>query len=277
VPAKRFDQARPFLLLGVVLAVWLFVPAIFKRFARASFFEFQAPINVSASAVRDLQEFWALRTRSKNDLIEAGQQLSRLNAAYEVALQKTTALESEIHRLEELLRMPVYAEYRPESARVSRRAFDTWWHRLTIRKGSKHGIVKGAPVIFVGGVVGRVAQVGLYESEVDLISTPGLRLAATLEGDTRPISYHGASKKAFGPFGGVIEYVPLDVFANSVTPRRVVTSGLGGTYPPGLVIGKITKLDLDSDGLFQRGEVELDPRLASVTEVTVLIPLNKTP
>ncbi len=277
MPAKRIDQARPFLLLGVVLAAWLLVPPIFKRLGRASFFEFQAPINVTASAVRDLQEFWALRTRSKNELIEAGQQLSRLNAAYELALQKTTALESEIHRLEELLRLPTFADYRPESARVSRRAFDTWWHRLTIRKGSRHGIVKGAPVIFVGGVVGRVAEVGLYESEVDLISTPGLRLAASIEGDTRPVSYHGASTKIFGPFGGVIEFVPLDVFANSVTPRRIVTSGLGGTYPAGLVIGKITRLDLDSDGLFKRGEVELDSRLAHVTEVTVLVPLNKTP
>jgi rod shape-determining protein MreC len=43
-----------------------------------------------------------------------------------------------------------------------------------------------------------------------------------------------------------------------------------------LVIGRITKLDPGPDGLFKSGEVELDPRLAAVTEVSVLIPL-KTP
>lgn len=274
MPAKRFDQAKPFALLGIVIAAWLLVPAVVKRFARASFFEFQAPLEVSASAVRDLQDFWALRTRSKNELIEAGQQLSRLNASYELAIQKNAALEGEIRRLEELLRMPVFAEYRAESARVVRRNFGTWWQRLTIRKGSLHGIPVNAPVIFVGGVVGRVASVGLYTSEVDLISTPGLRLAATLEGDTRPISYQGSSKEAFGPFGGRIDFVPLDVFANSASPKRVVTSGLGGTFPPGLVIGKISKLQPGSDGLFKFGEVELDPRLADVTEVTVLVPLK---
>jgi rod shape-determining protein MreC len=276
VSAKRFDQAKPFAVLGLVIVAWLIVPAVVKRFSRASFFEFQAPLEVTASAVRDLQDFWALRTRSKNELIEAGQQLSRLNASYELAIQKNAALEGEIHRLEELLRLPVFADYRPESARVVRRNFGTWWQRLTIRKGSAHGITKNAPVIFVGGVVGRVAEVGLYTSEVDLISTPGLRLAATLEGDTRPINYRGASKESFGPFGGIIDFVPLDVFANSATPRRVVTSGLGGTFPSGLVIGKITKLELGSDGLFKSGQVELDPRLVDVTEVTVLVP-NKTP
>jgi rod shape-determining protein MreC len=122
----------------------------------------------------------------------------------------------------------------------------------------------------------KTAEVGLYTSEVDLISTPGLRLAATLEGDTRPINYQGASKEAFGPFGGIIDFVPLDVFANSATPRRVVTSGLGGTFPSGLVIGKITNLESGTDGLFKSGKVELDPRLVDVSEVTVLVPL-KTP
>jgi rod shape-determining protein MreC len=276
VSAKRIDQARPFFILGLIIVAWLVVPAVVKRFARASFFEFQAPIEVSASAVRDLQDFWALRTRSKNDLIEAGQQLSRLNASYEIAIQKNAALEGEIHRLEDLLGLPVFQDYRPETARVVRRSFGTWWQRLTIRKGSTHGITKDAPVIFVGGVVGRVAKVGLYISEVDLISTPTVRLAATLEGDTRPISYQGASKEAFGPFGGEIDFVPLDVFANSATPKRIVTSGLGGTFPSGLVIGKIYKLEPSSDGLFKSGSVELDPRLADVTEVTVLVPLNKT-
>ncbi|ATC65113.1 rod shape-determining protein MreC [Nibricoccus aquaticus] len=275
MPAKRIDQARPFFVLGLIIAAWLVVPAIVKRFGRASFFEFQAPIDVSASAVRDLQSYWALRTRSKDDLIESGKQLSRLNASYELAIQKNAALEGEIHRLEDLLNLPVFQDYKPETARVVRRSFGTWWQRLTIRKGSAHGITENAPVIFVGGVVGRVAKVGLYTSEVDLISTPGLRLAATLEGDTRPISYQGASKEAFGPFGGLIDFVPLDIFANSATPRRVVTSGLGGTFPSGLVIGKINKLEPSPDGLFKSGSVELDPRLADVTEVTVLVPLKK--
>jgi rod shape-determining protein MreC len=44
-------------------------------------------------------------------------------------------------------------------------------------------------------------------------------------------------------------------------------------FPPGLTLGTIGKLELGSDGLFQSGEVKLDDRLGSLTEVTVLVPL----
>jgi rod shape-determining protein MreC len=45
-------------------------------------------------------------------------------------------------------------------------------------------------------------------------------------------------------------------------------------FPPGLAIGEITRLEPSADGLFKSGEVALDPRLSTLTEVTVLIPLN---
>ena len=274
MPAKRFDQAKPFVVLGLVLVAWIVAPALLKRFTRLTFFEFQAPINVSASAVRDLHQFWSLRTRSKNELIEAGQQLARLNSAYEVSIQENAALRGEVARLEDLLRLPVFAEYRTEPARVVRRDFNGWWKRLIIRKGRNHGLKVGSPVIFVGGVVGRITEVGAYTSTVDLISSPGVRLAAAIEGETRPINFQGGRNETLGPAKGTVEFVPLDVHASPGAPKRLVTSGLGGSFPAGIFIGKVIKLERGLDGLFQSGVVELDPRLASVTEVTVLVPLN---
>lgn len=272
---KRFDQARPFFVLGVAFIVWLFVPAIIKRVMRTSFFEFQAPITVASAAVRDVQDYWALRTRSKNELIEAGMQLANLNAQYEVRIRDYATLEAQNKRLEELLRLPSYPEYRTEVARVVLRDFTAWWQRIVIRKGRNYEIPVGAPVIFVGGVVGRVAEVGAYTATVDLISNPSVRIAGTLEGDVRPISFQGGINPAFGPARGVVDFVPLDVFANPAAPKRLVTSGQGGIFPPGLNLGQIVKLERGGDGLFQTGEVELDPRLSSVMEVAVLVPLNK--
>jgi cell shape-determining protein MreC len=43
-------------------------------------------------------------------------------------------------------------------------------------------------------------------------------------------------------------------------------------FPPGLTIGQIIKVELSPDGLFQTGVVELDGRLDSLSEVTVLVP-----
>ncbi len=271
---KRFDQARPFLLLGIGFVVWLFVPTVIKRFFRATIAEFQAPIDASASAVRSIQDYWSLRTRSKDELIETIKDLSHQNAKYETAAVQYAELENRAKRMEDLLRLPSYPEFRTEVARVVRRDFGTWWQRLVIQKGRNVEIPVGAPVIFVGGVVGRVSEVNQYTSVVELISNPGVRLAATLEGDTRPISYQGGINPTFGPAKGVVEFVPLEVFANRATPKRLVTSGFGGIFPAGLNLGEIVSLEKGGDGLFQTGEVAIDPRLVSVTEVAVLVPIG---
>ncbi len=270
----RFDQARPFFTLSLVLLAWLLLPLAVKSFTRVTFFELQAPFAAAQSYVTDLQDFWALRLRPKNEIIEAGRDLARLNSAYELRLQENEQLRAEILRLENLLKLPPLPAYRFEPARVSKRDFSGWWQRLVIRKGSRHGITLGAPVVFVGGVVGRVVEVYAYTSVVDLISSPTFRIAATTEGDNRPISYQGGLNDSFKGPRGVIEFVPVDIYAATNQPRRLVTSGLGGVFPPGLTIGDITKLEPSTDGLFKTGEVRLDDRLGSLTEVTVLVPLN---
>ncbi len=271
----RFDQARPFVTLGVVVLVWLLLPVVIKGFLRISFFELQAPVSVPASYLRDLQEFWGLRVHSKTELISAGRDLARVNASYELASQQHAEFLAEIRRLEDLLRLPAHSQYRFEHARVVRRDFSGWWQQLVIRKGRNYGIPVGAPVVFSGGVVGRVIAVHAYTAVVELISSPTLRLAAVVEGDTRPISFQGGLNTTFGPAHGVLEFVPLDIFASANSTRRLVTSGLGGVFPPGLTLGQVVKIEPSTDGLFKTGEVLLDQRLGELTEVTVLVPLNQ--
>lgn len=274
MPSRRFDQARPFLTLGILVAVWLVVPGAVKSFLRASFFELTAPVTLAASKVRDLQDFWALRSHSKTELIEAGRDQARINASYEVAVQQTAELKAEIARLETLLRLPTRDQYRLEHARVARRDFSAWWQRIVIRKGRDHGIPVGAPVVFSGGVVGRVAEVHAMTAVVELITSPGVRLAGVVEGDSRPISFQGGSNPAFALPTGIVELMPLDIIASPTSPKRLVTSGYGGVFPPGLTLGTIVRAELGSDGLHKSGEVRLDERLGSLTEVTVLVPLE---
>ena len=171
--------------------------------------------------------------------------------------------------------MPAYANYRFEHARVARRDFSGWWQRLIIRKGKNFGIAVGAPVVFTGGVVGRITEVYAYTSVVELIGSPNVRIAGAIDGDDRPLSFQGGINPTFGPPSGIIEFVPLDIFASPTAPKRLVTSGLGGVFPPGLTLGTVTKVEPSTDGLFKSGEVQLDPNLASLTEVTVLVPLEQ--
>ncbi len=274
MPNQRLDQAKPFLVLGILFLAWLILPTIFKRTLRVSFFEFHAPVETAASSIRDVQTFWDLRSRSKVELIQAGKELAQLNASYEKNIQDLAALQGEIARLEDLLRLPSFPEYRSETARVVRRDFTAWWQRITIRKGSNFGITVGSPVIFIGGLVGRVTEVGAYTSVVELISSPGVRIAASIENEKRPISYQGGINTALGIPYGLVEYVPLDIHASEQKQLRLFSSGLGGVYPPNLLIGMLTKVEPSTDGLFKPGTVQLDSRLGFISEVTVLVPIK---
>ncbi len=269
--SQRFDQARPYVVLGLAVLVWLVAPVALKTLARASFFEMTAPVVAASSYVNDLQKFWALRLHSKDELIEAGRDMARINAKYSLSVQQTGELQAEVERLQELLKMPAIEGYRFEHARVAQRDFSAWWQRMVIRKGADYAIPVGAPVVYSGGVVGRISEVHAYTSVVQLTTDPGLRIAAVVDGDTRPISYQGGDNQVFGSPKGLIEFVSLDVYASASVPKRLATSGLGGVYPPGLTIGRIVHVESSADGLFKAGEVELDPRLTELTEVTVLV------
>jgi rod shape-determining protein MreC len=261
--------------LGLALAAWLLAPIGFKTLARASFFEMTAPVEVAASYAAELQQFWAMKLHSTDELINAGRDMARLNASYSVSVQENGELKAEVDRLHALLKMPSDERFRFEHARVAQRDFSSWWQRMIIRKGSDYGIPVGAPVVYSGGVVGRVSEVHAFTSVVQLTSDPGLRIAAVVDGDSRPISYQGAENQVFGAPKGAIEFVPLDIYASGSAQKRLATSGLGGVYPPGLTIGQIVHVESSSDGLFKTGEVQLDPRLSELTEVTVLVAVSK--
>jgi rod shape-determining protein MreC len=269
---SRLDKSRPFLVLGIVVLAWLLLPAAVKRFARAGFYEFQAPFDALASRAGDLREFWALKTRPANELIAAGRELARLNASYEYRLQRDADLRTEIARLEELLRLPAEPGFRAEPARVIGRDFATWWSRLTIGKGRAHGLKPGSPVVFSGGLAGRVAEVHARSSTVELLTSPDIRVSVLIEGGGRPFAFQGsANNPGFGVLadGGVAEFVPPAADAGQ---RRIVTSGLGGVYPKNLEVGRLVRVEASADGLFLTGAVRVNPALAGLREVTVLVP-----
>lgn len=272
--AKRFDQARPFLTLGIVAIIWIAIPVTVKTFVRASFFELTAPVPVAESYLKDLQAYWSLRMHSNNELIEAGRDLARVNASYSLSVQQNSSLQAENARLERILHMPSRPDFRYEPARIVERDFSAWWQRITIRKGKDAGITVGAPVVWTEGVVGRVTEVHTYTSVVELISSPGVRIAGVIDGSPQPVSFQGGSNPTFSRPKGSVEFVPLEIIADPNNPRRLVTSGLGGVFPLGLTIGSVTRVEPSTDGLFKTGEVELDSRLSELSEVTVLVPLK---
>ena len=270
----RLDKIKPLVALAAFLFAWWAIPTTVKSYLKAGFTEFQSPAWVATSYLDDLEGFWARRSHSKVELIEAGREVARAKSHYQFRAQRTQSLEQEILRLEKILNLPSRREFRYEVARVIRRDLNFWWQHIIIRKGKDYNIPKGAAVVFAGGVVGRVIEVNAFTSRVELVTSPNFRMAANFEGDWRPVIYQGVAQSGFGNPIGSVRDAPKDTIASTLTPLKLVSTHLGGTFPAGLVIGQVSWLEPGITGIFQAGSVELDSRLLSLHEVAVLIPLH---
>ena len=257
------------------------MPIAFKLFLRDTFHSFQAPIWDFGSRAADLGEYWALRSRSKSELMEAGRDATRLAAGRE-ALAKTESqlvqerqrllkLQAEVGRLRQSLAISSPIRFKPVVARVTKRELNAWWQRIHLRKGESDGIRKGDGVIFAGGVVGRITEVSPRSCVVQLATSPYFRIAANFQGDDRPVTFQGGGNQSFSsPFGKARD-APTDVTATADSPAELLTSSLSNSFPPNVLIGKIQQLETDPNGLFRTGKVEMDKRLLTLREVTVLV------
>lgn len=252
----------------------MLLPVAFKATLETRFEEFQAPVWELSSKVREVEQLWGYKAHTKNELIEAGIDLSRRNAAYRLVQQRNEELLREVGRLERILHLPPLPHHRFEVARVARRELSAWWQELIIRKGRDYGIPEGAPVIYGDGVVGRIKEVRATTSVVELVSSRSFRMAANFEGDSRPVTYQGVGQGGLALAYGEVRDVPADKRASVEVPLRLVSSPLGGVFPAGLTIGQVVALEPDANGLFNEGRLRLSPDLLGVMEVAVLVPVE---
>ncbi|MFT3699049.1 MAG: rod shape-determining protein MreC [Kofleriaceae bacterium] len=141
--------------------------------------------------------------------------------------------------------------------------------RLRIDRGDRD-VAPGMPVIVGNGPVGRIDKVYGDYADVVLMSDPSSSIEVLiprtggrgmLTGLGRPDSYActiGWLEKQTSPTAKV------------EVGDEIVTSGLGASFPPGLVVGKISKVSKD-DGMFQRVEVEPNVDVSRVRAVEVLL------
>ncbi|MFP6899479.1 MAG: rod shape-determining protein MreC [Opitutales bacterium] len=224
--------------------------------------------------------------RSQDDLIARGIEASRIAAGRNIVSEDESDLSEERSRLLELkkdisqlqnhLGLAGPPRFKPVVARVTKRELNAWWQRIYLRKGEEHGIRKGYGVIFSGGVVGRIVETSSRSSVVQLATSPSFRIAAYLKGDKvkQPVTFQGGGSQSFSsPFGHAKDAPNNDEIAPTAnSPAQLATSSFSDAFPPDVIIGEIFHLKIDSNGLFRTGRVEMDKRLLTLREVTVLVP-----
>ncbi len=233
---------------------------------------FERTVGVRARAF-----FSRARQGARND------QLARDVARLQVVEAEAEALGAEVDRLRAILDFKPSVPGQWIAAPVlSRGGTSAVWQSVRLGKGSLQGVAKGAPAIIPDGVVGRVTDVSPHTCEVMLISDPNSRVACELEtpgegvGTVRGILFGGGSRSADDPHLTllyVVDPLRLRYLDRDFTPAprtRVVTSGLGLTFPKGLTVGYLLESKLESNGLSREASVVPAADLTALETVFVL-------
>jgi rod shape-determining protein MreC len=277
---NRQGARASYVALAIFVALWVLMPSAVRRLNREAFAEFQAPALHLLGKSRDMATFWEKKSRSTEEMAAAGRDLARINAALEIKLNAMDDVRRENVRLREITRYVVPAEYMSVVARVATRDSSSWWQRIVIRKGRNDGIRPGAPVVFGNNVVGRVTSVHLTTSEVDLVTSPGFRCTAYLEGDeqNRIALVNGVAANSLGTAKSRVSVIPHDYTPPAGQPARVFTTGMGGVFPSRLLLGYLDGGTYSTTvGNFKESLLIPSRDLYNLQEVSVLVPLHQNP
>jgi rod shape-determining protein MreC len=138
---------------------------------------------------------------------------------------------------------------------------------FSINAGSVAGVKAGDPVITADGLVGIVQEVGLNFSKVRTILDPALKASASVS-RTDESGFTGGSLSLADK--GLLRLNYLERSSSVVSGDFVVTSGLGGVFPSGLLIGRITEVNADTDGMTLYGLVEPFVDISNLKRVMVI-------
>jgi rod shape-determining protein MreC len=138
---------------------------------------------------------------------------------------------------------------------------------VTINRGSRDGLQDGMTVMTAQGIVGRVIRVTPSWSKVMLITNVGSSVNATVQ-DTRTRGIVSGQRRPNG-VGLVMRHITQGEAIE--TGDRVITSGLGGVFPAGIVIGQVTDVRQRDTDLFQEATIEPMVDLHRLESVLVIV------
>ncbi|MCJ7745748.1 MAG: rod shape-determining protein MreC [Actinobacteria bacterium] len=139
------------------------------------------------------------------------------------------------------------------------------WQRLMIvNKGSSSGVKKYMSVVTEEGLAGRIISVGSRSSVVQLITDSRSGMGARDLRNRETGIVEGRNEDT-------MRFVPMNEEAVMQVGDVMVTSGLGGTSPPGIAIGKVTQVKKRSVGLARLVEVKPFVRFSRLDKVLIII------
>jgi rod shape-determining protein MreC len=184
------------------------------------------------------------RLRQRNTELEA--QVSQLQTQI-VELQQRLSETNVLSALVDFARAA--PENRYQAAAVIARDPSPFLHYVIINSGSDAGLRRGMPVVTQQGLIGRITAVTAGASRVQLLTDPASTVNVRLEPTQSQAVLVGQITADV-----LLDMIPQD--ANVQPGDLVLTSGLGGGYPPNLLVGQVSNIRSSDQEIFQRASVQ---------------------
>ena len=180
---------------------------------------------------------------------DENQRLREENARLQQSNLKSQEAAAEAERLQKVLNLKTTLPYNFVVGKVISRNTSLWVDRIAIDRGLLDGVQKNYPVVTPDGVIGHVVAVAPNAALVQLITDERAGAGVRLK-NSRAL---GEIRGVNGPYPEVRNISNLE---NVEAGEEILTSGLDGIYPQGLLVGKVLWAEKGKDDVTQKIAVQ---------------------
>ena len=205
-----------------------------------------------------------------NDVLEENKILKSNIEKIESLETENIELKQEIKKMKEELNLDrVLSDYNYLNSTVISRNSLYWYNSLTIDKGSKNGVEEGMVVINSTGLIGKVTNVSNKTADVKLITTTDTNNKISViitNGDDNLVGVING----YDYDSGFLKVEGISNTETVVVGDAVYTSGLGGIFPSGILIGYVENITTDVYDLAKIINVKPSAKFDNINYVTIL-------
>lgn len=216
--------------------------------------------SIASGGIGDVREFFEALFRAKDENLELRERLANLESQN----AELAELRAENKRLKGLVRMKEINNIDGVSARVIGASPPSWSRAFTINRGSLDGVKIGMAVLSKNGVVGQISAVSPKTSRILLLVDASSGIDAIVEGSRARGVVEGDGKN-----GCNLLYVERSEAV--AIGDRIITSGMDGVYPKGVVIGQVAAIKGSALGQFHEIEVRPAVGLSRLEDVFIVM------
>ena len=161
------------------------------------------------------------------------------------------------------------ADYEYLNATVISRNIGYWHNKITIDKGTYNGVEKDMVVINSKGLIGKVIKSSTFTSDIRLITTSDTNNKISVHISNGSNNLYGLIN-SYDYNNNVLELEGISNTKDVNIGDIVYTSGLGGIFPSGILIGKVTEITTDSYDLAKIIKVSPSVDFTDINYVSIL-------